>query len=85
MSNNQPITQQEYPVRSDCAIISHTDARGQITYVNDEFVEYAGFTRSRFSRITKGSSTTWMTMKSMNMNSVTQRRNRLWLDLQNAI
>lgn len=45
MRNNQPVTQKEYPVRKDCAIISHTDAKGQITYVNDEFVEYAGFTR----------------------------------------
>ncbi|WP_114418616.1 methyl-accepting chemotaxis protein [Marinospirillum perlucidum] len=45
MRNNQPVTQNEYPVRQDCAIISHTDTKGQITYVNDEFVEYAGFTR----------------------------------------
>ncbi|WP_404419385.1 methyl-accepting chemotaxis protein [Marinospirillum sp.] len=45
MRNNQPVTQKEYPVRKDCAIISHTDAKGQITYVNDEFVEYAGFNR----------------------------------------
>lgn len=46
MRNNQPVTQHEYPVRPDCAIISHTDASGQITYVNDEFVEYAGFSRA---------------------------------------
>lgn len=46
MKNNQPVTQKEYAVRSDCAIISHTDASGNITYVNDEFVEYAGFSRS---------------------------------------
>lgn len=45
MRNNQPVTQKEFPVRPDCAIISHTDAKGQIVYVNDEFVEYAGFTR----------------------------------------
>ena len=45
MRNNQPVTQKAYPVRKDCAIISHTDEKGQITYVNDEFVEYAGFTR----------------------------------------
>ncbi len=45
MRNNQPVTQKEYEVRHDCAIISHTDAKGQIVYVNDEFVEYAGFTR----------------------------------------
>ena len=46
MRNNQPVTQKEYLVRSDCAIISHTDAAGNITYVNDEFVEYAGFSRA---------------------------------------
>lgn len=45
MRNNQPVTQREYEVRHDCAIISHTDAKGQITYVNAEFIEYAGFTR----------------------------------------
>ncbi|HKM15123.1 MAG TPA: PAS domain-containing methyl-accepting chemotaxis protein [Marinospirillum sp.] len=45
MRNNQSVTQKEYEVRYNCAIISHTDAKGQITYVNDEFVEYAGFTR----------------------------------------
>ena len=46
MRNNQPVTQKEYPVRPNCAIISHTDPSGNITYVNDEFVEYAGFSRS---------------------------------------
>ena len=45
MKNNQPITQKNYPVRNDCAIISHTDEKGMITYVNDDFVDYAGFTR----------------------------------------
>ncbi|TVQ74496.1 MAG: DUF3365 domain-containing protein [Oceanospirillales bacterium] len=45
MKNNQPVTQRNYPVSSDCAIISHTDDKGLITYVNDDFVEYAGFTR----------------------------------------
>ena len=45
MKNNQPVTQKEYVVRQDCAIISHTDASGNITYVNDDFVEYAGFER----------------------------------------
>lgn len=45
MRNNQPVTQKEFPVRPDCAIISHTDSQGNIVYVNDEFVEYAGFSR----------------------------------------
>ncbi|MEJ5210695.1 MAG: PAS domain-containing methyl-accepting chemotaxis protein, partial [Burkholderiales bacterium] len=45
MRNNQPVTQREYPVRPDCSIVSHTDLKGLITYVNDDFVEYSGFTR----------------------------------------
>ncbi|TVQ71849.1 MAG: DUF3365 domain-containing protein [Oceanospirillales bacterium] len=45
MKNNQPVTQHNFPVRKDCAIISHTDDNGLITYVNDDFIEYAGFTR----------------------------------------
>lgn len=46
MKDNQSITQKEHVVRSDCAIISYTDASGNITYVNDEFVEYAGFSHA---------------------------------------
>lgn len=45
MRNNLPVTQQEYPVQADVAIISHTDEQGLITYVNDDFVLYSGFTR----------------------------------------
>lgn len=43
MRNNQPVTQREVSVRPDCSIISHTDDKGRITYVNDDFVEYSGF------------------------------------------
>lgn len=46
MKDNQSITQKEYVVRPDCAIISYTDASGNITYVNDEFIEYAGFSHA---------------------------------------
>ncbi|MFZ5462275.1 MAG: methyl-accepting chemotaxis protein [Pseudomonadota bacterium] len=45
MRNNQPVTQREYPVREDCVIVSHTDDKGRITYANEDFVEYSGFTR----------------------------------------
>lgn len=45
MRNNQPVTQQNYPVREDCAIISHTDAKGHLVYVNDDFVDYSGYAR----------------------------------------
>ncbi|MCX7945754.1 MAG: methyl-accepting chemotaxis protein [Hydrogenophilus sp.] len=44
MRINQPVTQREYPVRDDCAIISHTDEKGRITYFNKDFLEYSGFT-----------------------------------------
>jgi len=43
MRNNQPVSQREYPVRDDCTIISHTDGKGRITYVNDHFIEYSGY------------------------------------------
>ncbi len=45
MRINQPVTQQEYPVRDDVVIVSHTDKEGVIKYVNDDFCEYAGMTR----------------------------------------
>lgn len=45
MRNNQPVTQKEFPVRDDCAIVSHTDDKGRIIYANEDFVEYSGFTR----------------------------------------
>ncbi|MBE0506695.1 MAG: DUF3365 domain-containing protein [Marinospirillum sp.] len=45
MKNNQPVTSHEVLLRSDCSIVSHTNSKGIITYVNDDFVEYSGFTR----------------------------------------
>lgn len=45
MRINEPVTQQEYPVRDDVVIVSHTDKKGVIKYVNDDFCEYAGMTR----------------------------------------
>ncbi|MCX8086266.1 MAG: methyl-accepting chemotaxis protein [Rhodocyclaceae bacterium] len=46
MRNNQPVTQREYPLRADMAIISHTNLKGQITFVNDDFLEASGFTEA---------------------------------------
>ena len=46
MKNNQPVNSHEYVVRSDSSIISRTDEKGLITYVNDDFVEAPGFTRA---------------------------------------
>jgi aerotaxis receptor len=45
MRNNQPVTQKEYPLREGMAIISHTDAKGRITYGNEDFVEASGYAR----------------------------------------
>ncbi|HQC81559.1 MAG TPA: methyl-accepting chemotaxis protein [Accumulibacter sp.] len=43
MRNNQPVTQREFPYPSGKVIISHTDAKGRITHVNDALVEISGF------------------------------------------
>ncbi len=45
MRNNQPVTQREYAIPADAAIVSRTDADGRITFVNDDFIAHAGFTR----------------------------------------
>jgi aerotaxis receptor len=45
MRNNQPVSQREYPLREGAAIISWTDAKGNITFANDDFVETSGFSR----------------------------------------
>ncbi|WP_455367130.1 PAS domain-containing protein, partial [Kaarinaea lacus] len=44
MKINLPVTQKEIHLNDDCIILSTTDAKGQITYVNDEFIKYSGFT-----------------------------------------
>ena len=43
MRNNQPVTGREVDYPADIAIISHTDEKGRITFVNDDFVEVSGF------------------------------------------
>jgi PAS domain S-box-containing protein len=45
MRNNQPVNNVEYRLRDDTAIISHTDEKGRITFVNDDFLESSGFER----------------------------------------
>ena len=44
MRNNQPVTSNEQRFGSGVAIISHTDEKGRITFVNDDFVAISGFT-----------------------------------------
>jgi len=44
MRKNLPVTGAEYPLRDGVAIISKTDLKGKITYVNPYFIEVSGFT-----------------------------------------
>jgi len=43
MRNNQPVTNVEKDLKEGAFIVSMTDPRGFITYVNDEFVRISGF------------------------------------------
>jgi PAS domain S-box-containing protein len=43
MRQNLPITQREFPLPPGIAIVSRTDLKGRITYVNEAFVESSGF------------------------------------------
>jgi len=45
MRNNQPVTQHEQSFPKGRVIISHTDAKGRITHINDAFVDISGFSR----------------------------------------
>jgi aerotaxis receptor len=45
MKNNQPVSQKERSFPSGLLIVSKTDTKGVITYVNDSFVDMSGFTR----------------------------------------
>ena len=44
MRNNQPVTDREVAVADDFTIVSKTDVRGNITYVNPSFVRVSGYT-----------------------------------------
>ena len=43
MRTNLPVTQQEYMLREGMTIVSKTDLKGRITYINDDFLEASGF------------------------------------------
>ena len=43
MRRNLPVTQRRVPVNPDANILSTTDPKGRITYINDEFVEISGY------------------------------------------
>lgn len=44
MRENLPVTGFEYPVADGKYIVSKTDLKGRITYVNPYFIEVRGFT-----------------------------------------
>ena len=44
MKINLPVTNNEIPLRDDIMIVSMTDLKGIITYVNKDFLEVSGFT-----------------------------------------
>ncbi|WP_157271285.1 methyl-accepting chemotaxis protein [Azohydromonas aeria] len=46
MRQNLPVTQQEYALREGMTIVSRTDLKGRIVYVNDDFIESSGFTEA---------------------------------------
>ena len=46
MKTNLPVTQTEAVLRDDILIVSKTDLKGQITYVNSDFIEVSGFTEA---------------------------------------
>jgi len=46
MKINQPVTNVEYVVTEKDSIVSKTDLKGQITYVNEDFLRVSGFAES---------------------------------------
>ena len=46
MRVNLPVTAREYVLRDGMTIVSKTDTKGRITYVNDDFLEASGFTEA---------------------------------------
>lgn len=45
MRINQPASQRNVPVAQDANILSTTNPKGQITHINDEFIEISGYSR----------------------------------------
>ncbi len=46
MRSNLPVTQNEIVLRDDQMIVSKTDLKGQITYINRDFLDISGFTEA---------------------------------------
>ncbi len=43
---NLPVVNVEYPLGDETMIVSKTDTKGKLTYVNDQFIEVSGFTEA---------------------------------------
>ena len=43
MKINMPVTQHEIELQENTLIVSKTDLKGQITYINRDFIEISGF------------------------------------------
>jgi methyl-accepting chemotaxis protein len=46
MRNNLPVTSTEVPLQDDTLIVSKTDLKGRITYINRDFLTISGFTEA---------------------------------------
>ena len=46
MRSNLPVTDKEIPLSPDTLIVSKTDLKGQITYINRDFLDISGFAES---------------------------------------
>jgi hypothetical protein len=46
MRGNLPVTTVEYPIIDATLIVSKADAKGRLTYFNDEFVQASGFSEA---------------------------------------
>ena len=46
MKLNLPVVDVEYPIHDHTMIVSKTDIKGKITYVNDQFIDVSGFSEA---------------------------------------
>jgi len=46
MKNNQPVTNNEVKMREGSTIVSRTDLKGTITYINQDFLDISGFSEA---------------------------------------
>ena len=55
MRTNLPITSQEFVLRDGMTIVSRTDLKGKITYINDDFIknQFVILGESRFHAFVK--------------------------------